>query len=75
MSVALSDDVSVRTRLLGVGGDRFVSFEVQVALDRKAEFTAYGAKLDEAHVPELLGTSMVLALGARLWRFKTALPF
>jgi hypothetical protein len=25
---------------------------VEVALDRKSEFAAYGVKLDEAHVPE-----------------------
>jgi len=48
----LSDDMSARTRLVGVGGDGFVGLEVQVALDRKAEFAAHGAKLDEAHVAE-----------------------
>ncbi len=32
--VASSDDVSVGTRFVGVGGDGFVGFEVQIALDR-----------------------------------------
>jgi hypothetical protein len=49
--------------------------EQQVALDGKAEFTAYHAKFDEAHVAELLGPSMALALRARLRRFKPAVPF
>jgi hypothetical protein len=34
VSGASSDDVTAVTRFLGVGGDRFVGFEVQVALDR-----------------------------------------
>ncbi len=50
--VASSDDVSAATRFVGVSGDRFVGFEVQVALDGKAEFAAHGAKLDEAYVAE-----------------------
>ncbi len=45
--------MSARTRLIGVGGDGFIGFEVQVALDRKSEFAARGAKFDEAHVAEL----------------------
>ncbi len=51
--VASSDDVSPSTRFVGVSGDRFVGFEVQVALDWKAEFAAHGAKLEKAHVAEL----------------------
>ena len=42
MSGASSDDVTVRTRIVGVGRNRCVGFEVQVALDRKAEFAAQG---------------------------------
>ena len=38
--------------LVGVFRKIFVGFEVQVALDREAEFAAYGAKLDEADVAE-----------------------
>jgi len=72
--IASTDDATVRTRFIGVGGDGFVGFEVQVALDGKAEFAAHGAKLDEAHVAELLGPCMALALRARLRRFKTGVP-
>jgi hypothetical protein len=36
--VASSDDVSAGTGFVGVGGDRSVGIEVQVALDRKSEF-------------------------------------
>src|SRR5271157_5098534 len=53
VSVVSSDDVAAATRFVGVGGDRFVGSEVQVALDRWTEFSAHGAKFDEAHVAEL----------------------
>jgi hypothetical protein len=43
-TVASSDDMSAGTRFVGVSRNRFVGFEVQVALDGKAEFAAYGAK-------------------------------
>ena len=49
VSVASSDDATVRTRFVGVGGEGFVSLEVQVALDRESEFAADGAKLEKAH--------------------------
>ena len=49
---ASGDDVSVRTRFVGVNRNRFVGFEVEVAFDRKPEFAADGAKLGEAHVAE-----------------------
>ena len=52
MNGASSDDVSVRTRFVGVGGDGFAGFEVQVAFDRKAEFAPDAAKLREAYVAE-----------------------
>ena len=45
MSGASSDDVTVRTRFVGVGGDRFVGDEVKVALNGESEFAAHGAKL------------------------------
>ena len=50
--LASSDDVSVVTRFVGVGRNRFVGFEVQVALDREAQFAAYGAKFREADEAE-----------------------
>jgi hypothetical protein len=34
VSVASSDDVPVRARFVGVSGDGFIGFEVQVALNR-----------------------------------------
>ncbi len=52
VNVASSDDATTRTRLVGVGGDGFVGFEVNVALDRKSEFAAHGAKLEEAYIAE-----------------------
>jgi hypothetical protein len=36
VSVASSDDASVRTRFVGVSADGLVGFEVRVALDWKA---------------------------------------
>jgi hypothetical protein len=50
VSNASSDDVSVRTSFVGVGGDGFVSFEVQIALDQEPQFAAYGARFVEADV-------------------------
>ena len=50
VSVASSDDVTEGTRFVGVGGDGFVGFEVQVAFDWKPKFAAHGPKLREAHV-------------------------
>jgi hypothetical protein len=50
--VASSDNVTARARFIGVDGDGFIGFEVQVALDGKSELAAHGAKLDEAHVAE-----------------------
>jgi hypothetical protein len=50
--VVSSDDVSARTRVVSVGRNRFVGFEVQVALDGKSELAAHGAKLREADVAE-----------------------
>ena len=44
LSDASGDDVSVDTRFVGVGGDGLVGFEVQIALDRKPEIAANGAK-------------------------------
>jgi hypothetical protein len=70
-----SDDVTARARFISVGGNGFIGFEVQVALDGKPDLTADGAKLSEANVAESLGPSMALALRARLRRFNTALPF
>ena len=52
MRVVSSDDVSARTRVVSVGRNRFVGFEVQVALDGKSELAAHGAKLREADVAE-----------------------
>ena len=75
MSVASRDDASAAAGFVGVGGDGSVGFEVKVALDRKTEFAAYGAKLGKAYVAELLGPSMALALRACLRQFKTAVPF
>ena len=75
MSVASGDDVTAGVSFVGVAGNRFVGFEVRVALNGESEFAADGAKLREAHVAELLGPSMALALRARLRRFKTAVPF
>lgn len=40
MSVASSDDATARARFVGVGGNRCVGFEVQVALYGEAEFAA-----------------------------------
>ena len=57
----LSDDVTTVTCFVGVGGDGFVGGEVQVAFDRKAEFTAYGAKLREADVAEFRFTHAEVA--------------
>jgi hypothetical protein len=44
--------VAVGTRFVGAGGDGFVAFEVQVALDREAQFATHGAKFIEADVAE-----------------------
>jgi len=41
-----SDDVSAGTRFVGVGGDGFIGFEVQVALDGKSESAAHGDSSD-----------------------------
>jgi len=57
--VASSDDVAAGTRFVGVGGDGFIGFEVQVALDGKSEFAARGAKLEKAHVAEFLNSRAV----------------
>ncbi len=38
VSIASSDDVYAGTRVVGVGRNRFVGFEVQIALDRKTEY-------------------------------------
>ena len=43
MRVVSSDDVSAGARFVSVGGDGFVGFEVQVALNGKTEFAAHGA--------------------------------
>ena len=47
------DDATVLAGYFRVGGEGFVSVEVQVALGGEAERAAHGAKLDEAHVAEL----------------------
>ncbi len=52
VSVASRDDASAAARFVGVGGDWFVGFEVQVALDGETKFAAHGAKLREAYVAE-----------------------
>jgi len=39
---------------------RVVGFKVQIALDRKAEFAAYRAKLEKAHVAEIINDAVVL---------------
>jgi hypothetical protein len=52
MSVASSGDVSAGVRFVGVSRNRFVGFEVQVALDGKSEFAAHRAKFCEADIAE-----------------------
>jgi hypothetical protein len=59
----------------GVVGLRLGRHEVQIALDAKPEFVADVFQFAKAHIAELLGPSMALALRARLRRFKTAVPF
>jgi hypothetical protein len=56
VSAASSDDATVRTRIVGEGRNRFVGSEVQVALERKAEFAAHGAGLREADAAEFGAT-------------------
>ena len=70
-----SDDAAVLAGLVGVGGDRFVGFEMQVALDRETERPARFMQLAHADEADLLGPSMAVPLWARLRRFKTTLPF
>ena len=50
--VALGDDAPEPACFLGVGGDRLIGFEVQVALDGEAELAADGLQFEEAHVAE-----------------------
>ena len=52
VNVASGDDAPAGARFIGVDGDGLVGFEMHVALERKAEFAAHGAKLDETHVAE-----------------------
>ena len=59
--IASSDDVTAATSLVGVGGDGFVGFEVQVAFDRKTEFAPDAAKLREAYVAEFRATQSEIA--------------
>jgi hypothetical protein len=39
--------------VFGVSRNRFVGFEVPIALDGEAELAAYAGEFDEAHVAEL----------------------
>jgi hypothetical protein len=41
---------------LGHSRNRFVGFEVQIALDEKAEFAAHSGKLKQTHVAEFVFT-------------------
>jgi hypothetical protein len=55
-----SDDVSAGTRFVGVGGDGFIGFEVQVALDGKSEFAARddasdSTRTDSSGIPAFSG--------------------
>ena len=51
-NVALGDDAPKLASFFGVSRNRLVGFEVQITLDRKAEFAADGLQFDEAHVAE-----------------------
>lgn len=48
-------------RFLGIGGDRFVTDEVEVAFDRKAEAAAKRRNLGEANVSQLRVTLTQIA--------------
>ena len=52
----LEGDATVRARLVGVSRDRFVGFEVQIALDGKAERAAQLTEFAHADVAEFWET-------------------
>lgn len=51
--VALGDDAPKLASLFGISRDRLVVFEVQIALDGKAEFASHRLQFDQADVAEL----------------------